>query len=84
MWTAARAGDHLGRAQDSTPGTVTQTEIAADLRPPNLVLALIAGLGEEASWRYVEFFTANMRNPHRRRAHALKGFPFRTLAAREQ
>ena len=32
--------------------------------------ALIADLGDEAAWRYVEFFTANIRNPHTRRAYA--------------
>src|SRR3981081_3721466 len=35
-----------------------------------IVPALIADLGEEAGWRYVEFFTANIRNPHTRRAYA--------------
>jgi hypothetical protein len=33
------------------------------------VPALIADLGYDASWRYVEFFTANIRNPHTRRAY---------------
>jgi hypothetical protein len=28
------------------------------------VSALIADLGEPAAWRYVEFFTANIRNPN--------------------
>jgi hypothetical protein len=32
--------------------------------------ALIADISDDASWRYVEFFTANIRNPHTRRAHA--------------
>jgi len=26
--------------------------------------------GDAAGWRYVEFFTANIRNPHTRRAYA--------------
>jgi hypothetical protein len=34
-----------------------------------VVPALVADLGEEAAWRYVEFFTANIRNPHTRRAY---------------
>jgi site-specific recombinase XerD len=34
------------------------------------VPALIATVGDQASWRYVEFFTANIRNPHTRRAYA--------------
>jgi len=35
-----------------------------------VVPAMIAALGEQASWRYIEFFTANIRNPHTRRAYA--------------
>src|SRR6202045_296281 len=35
-----------------------------------LALALIAAAGEQAGWRYVEFFTANIRNPPTRRAYA--------------
>jgi hypothetical protein len=31
---------------------------------------LIADFGEEAVWRYVEFFTANIRKPSTRRAYA--------------
>jgi hypothetical protein len=34
------------------------------------VPALIAGAGDAARWRYVEFFTANIRNPNTRRAYA--------------
>ncbi len=35
-----------------------------------IVPVLIASAGDEASWRYIEFFTANIRNPHTRRAYA--------------
>ena len=35
-----------------------------------IVPALIADLGDQASWRYVEFFTANINNDHTRRAYA--------------
>lgn len=46
------------------PGALTtRTDI-------HLVPALIADAGERASWRYVEFFTANIRNPNTRRAYA--------------
>ena len=39
--------------------------------PPQIVVPmLIADAGEQASWRYVEFFTANTRNPNTRRAYA--------------
>jgi site-specific recombinase XerD len=34
-----------------------------------IVPALIADLGDQAAWRYVEFFTANIRNPNTRRAY---------------
>ena len=36
----------------------------------HLVPALIAAAGDPAGWRYVEFFTANIRNPNTRRAYA--------------
>ena len=35
-----------------------------------IVPAIIAALGDQASWRYIEFFAANIRNPHTRRAYA--------------
>ena len=39
--------------------------------PTSLVVpSLIADVGDDASWRYVEFFTANIRNPNTRRAYA--------------
>jgi site-specific recombinase XerD len=34
------------------------------------VPAIIADLGDQAGWRYVEFFTANIRNRNTRRAYA--------------
>jgi site-specific recombinase XerD len=34
-----------------------------------LVPALVAHAGDAAGWRYVEFFTANIHNPHTRRAY---------------
>ena len=40
--------------------------IAADRAP-----AIIADDGARASYRFFEFFTANIRNPHTRRAYAL-------------
>ena len=39
--------------------------IIADRAP-----ALVAAVGERASYRFFEFFTANIRNPHTRRAYA--------------
>jgi hypothetical protein len=52
------------------PASITSAEVTADQRAPNVVPALIADLGDEAAWRYVEFFTANIRNPNTRRAYA--------------
>ena len=54
---------------DQLPATVLPGTLAlkADIR---LVPGLIADAGEAAGWRYVEVFTANIRNPHTRRAYA--------------
>ena len=38
--------------------------------------ALIAAGGERASYRFLEFFTANIRNPHTRRAYARAAVEF--------
>ena len=35
-----------------------------------IVPILVAELGDAAAWRYVEFFTSNVRNPNTRRAYA--------------
>jgi site-specific recombinase XerD len=37
--------------------------------PADLVPTLIAAAGEEAAWRYIDFFTSNIRNPNTRRAY---------------
>jgi site-specific recombinase XerD len=52
------------------PATVQWGKVIADRRTPKVVPAVIAGLSEAAGWRYVEFFTANIRNSHTRRAYA--------------
>ena len=46
--------------------------------PPDTysVPALIADAGAQAGWRYVEFFTANINNPHTRRAYARAAVEF--------
>src|ERR1700678_4520560 len=49
------------------PPAALATTTEPDLR---LVPALIAYAGDAAGWRYVEFFTANIRNPNTRRAYA--------------
>ena len=58
------------KPKNRLPATIQQAGVTSDLRAPNVVPALIADLGDEAAWRYVEFFTANIRNPHTRRAYA--------------
>jgi site-specific recombinase XerD len=47
-------------------------ELGAPVEQPggHLVPALIAAAGEQAAWRYIDFFTANIRNPNTRRAYA--------------
>jgi site-specific recombinase XerD len=60
----------LASSEIQLPATFRQAKVIADLRTPNVVPAAIADLGEAAGWRYVEFFTANIRNPHTRRAYA--------------
>jgi site-specific recombinase XerD len=54
---------------DQLPAIV-QPGALATLADTNIVPALIADAGDAAGWRYIEFFTANIRNPHTRRAYA--------------
>jgi hypothetical protein len=61
----------LESTKTQLPAIITQAEITtSDVHTTLVVPALIAGVGNDASWRYVEFFTANIRNPHTRRAYA--------------
>ncbi len=54
------------------PAIIQQAEIlSTDDVPTTLIVpALITALGDAAGWRYIEFFAANIRNPHTRRAYA--------------
>src|SRR5437762_13569024 len=54
------------------PAVIQQAEIIStdDVHTKLIVPALIADAGDAAGWRYVEFFTAKIRNPHTRRAYA--------------
>jgi site-specific recombinase XerD len=52
-------------AKFSGERTVTPVANASAVVP-----LLIASIGEQASWRYIEFFTANIRNANTRRAYA--------------
>jgi 2-phosphoglycerate kinase len=49
---------------------VVRAQNATVFETIHLVPALIASMGEQASWRYVDFFTANIRNLNTRRAYA--------------
>ena len=57
---------------DQLPVQVSRkTTIGKEHTTPQIVVPLlIADAGEQASWRYVEFFTANIRNANTRRAYA--------------
>jgi site-specific recombinase XerD len=52
------------------PATIKPGTLATPIDSSHLVPALIADAGEPAAWRYIEFFTANIRNPNTRRAYA--------------
>ncbi len=56
-------------SKEQLPAPIEPAEIVAGQRSPHAVPALVADLGDEAAWRYIEFFTANIRNPHTRRAY---------------
>jgi hypothetical protein len=59
-----------GNPESSTSLAIIEPTALATPTDTYIVPALIADLGEQAGWRYVEFFTANIRNPHTRRAYA--------------
>jgi site-specific recombinase XerD len=54
---------------DQLPAILRPGALRASVDDP-LVPALIADAGEPAAWRYIEFFTANIRNANTRRAYA--------------
>src|ERR1700730_5639818 len=67
-------GDIRGRGGamppcDQLPAIIQPGELATP-SDTYIVPALIADLGHQANWRYVEFFTANINNDHTRRAYA--------------
>jgi site-specific recombinase XerC len=64
---SARDGQKAMTEKLPALSATTKVEVARTL---SVVPALIADAGEQASWRYVEFFTANIRNANTRRAHA--------------
>lgn len=48
------------------------------------VPAIVADAGDTASWRYVEFFATNIRNPNTRRAHVESGIAMATKTTVER
>jgi site-specific recombinase XerD len=50
--------------------TMIKRDALTPLPDGKLIPSLIADAGEQAAWRYVDFFTANIRNPNTRRAYA--------------
>ena len=75
-------GATLEPTNTKLPATIQQAEVTSDVSAPNVVPALIADLGDQAGWRYVEFFTAKIRNPHTRRAYARASREFFTWCER--
>jgi hypothetical protein len=70
-WTSRTGDPKLEPTKTQLPVIITPAEITpSDVHASLVVPALIANIGNDASWRYVEFFTANIRNPHTRRAYA--------------
>ena len=58
---------------DQLPAVLQSGAVAPAVSDDTLykvVPAVVAALGDQASWRYVEFFAANIRNPNTRRAYA--------------
>ena len=51
------------------PTTIQSGTLTTLTDSSHLVPALIADAGEPAAWRYIEFFTANIRNSNTRRAY---------------
>jgi hypothetical protein len=54
---------------EQLPVTINRPKIARTVHMALVVPALIAVAGERASRRFLEFFAANIRNPHTRRAY---------------
>jgi hypothetical protein len=46
------------------------TSALTPLPDGQLIPSLIADAGDQACWRYIDFFTSNIRNPNTRRAYA--------------
>ena len=65
------APDHpLDEPVDQLPAVIdpVRSGTLTPLPDGNLIPALIADAGEQAAWRYIDYFTSNIRNPNTRRA----------------
>jgi site-specific recombinase XerD len=54
---------------DQLPSIIPPGDLTSPVDGP-VVPALVAAAGDQAAWRYIDFFTANIRNPNTRRAYA--------------
>ena len=54
---------------DQLPALSSPTRTTARMRAAHPVPALVAASGDRAFLRFLEFFAANIRNPHTRRAY---------------
>src|SRR5271157_62802 len=70
-------------APDDAPKPTTAITAIAPAPAMMVVPAMVADLGEAAALRFIDFFTANIRNPNTRAAYAVavRGF-FRWLETR--
>ena len=76
-------GRHLSTASRSSSGDSSpEGWLPHEGHRRSAVPALIADAGDLAGWRYVEFFTANIRNPNTRRAYARACSQFLRLVRR--
>jgi site-specific recombinase XerD len=57
---------------DHLPAIIPPAErgMLTPLPAAHLIPNLISAAGDDASWRYIDFFTSNIRNPNTRRAYA--------------
>src|ERR1700729_4336897 len=55
---------------DQLPAVIAPGGALTTTTDTYIVPATIAGAGDAAGWRFIEFFTANINNDHTRRAYA--------------
>lgn len=67
-----RSDDQLAKPTGHLPVILPPSRSGGLIPLPNtqLLPSLVAAAGDQASWRYIDFFTANIRNPNTRRAYA--------------